>query len=149
MTDPSIHDLPLIDRHCVDIAAPDEEIWSALGEVLQTGLAGLGVGLIARLLGTQQRSLEGPALSPGSAIVGFRVMHSDRPRNVVLAGRHRFSRYELAFENDNGVLCAITRAEFPGLHGSAYKSFLLKTGVHVASVRRILGKVKRHAERRG
>jgi hypothetical protein len=142
----SVPDLPFIDRRCVAIAAPDERIWAALGEVLEHGFGGLGIAQLAHVLGTSERSIEGARLSMGSTIVGFRVIESDAPHKVVLAGRHRFSRYLLAIEIEDGVLCATTRAEFPGLHGSAYKALVIGSGAHVVSMRRILTKVKRRAE---
>jgi hypothetical protein len=72
---------------------------------------------------------------------------------VVLAGRHRFSRYELTLliESEAGgsrsTLRAQTNAAFPGLHGRLYRLAVIGTRAHVVATRGILQTFKRRAER--
>ena len=139
-------DLPFIDRHCVEVHAPKDKLWVALGEVLSRGFGGIGTATIAGLLGTEHRSVTGPPLAVGSSIVGFRVVESEPERHVVLAGEHRFSRYKLTFDLEDDELCATTHAEFPGLRGAAYKAVLLGARGHVLATKRLLRKIKERAE---
>ncbi len=68
----------------------------------------------------------------------------------MLEGRHRFSRYRLAFEivplGGGSRLKAITHAAFPGLVGQAYRTLVIGTKGHVVATTRILRAVKRRAE---
>ena len=71
---------------------------------------------------------------------------------LALAGAHRFSRYALSFRIDSlgsrrSRLRAETRAEFPGLKGGAYRALVIGSRGHVLITRRLLGAVKRRAER--
>ena len=95
-------DLPFIDEHCIQIAAPRTRTWIALGEVLGTSFGGMGTAKIAAVLGTRHRSVSGTPLAVGSSIVGFRVTQSQPELEVVLEGEHRFSRYRLTFELHDG-----------------------------------------------
>jgi hypothetical protein len=111
----------------------------------------VGAGPFARLLGCEQTAVAGAPGEVGSTIPGFRVQQSDRPRRLELAGRHRFSNYELDFEiEDLGAgrsrLRAITRAEFPHLKGRLYRSLVIGTGGHVLATRRLLRAIARRAE---
>jgi hypothetical protein len=72
---------------------------------------------------------------------------------LALAGSHRFSSYALIFRLDElgdgrTRVSAETRAEFPDLKGAIYKALVIGTRMHVLATRRILGGVKRRAERR-
>lgn len=107
----------------------------------------MGSVQLAHLLGTEARRVEGSLSTEGSTIVGFSVLESASPNKVVLGGRHRFSNYLLTIEIGSGTLCATTNAHFPGLRGSVNKGLILRSGAHVISVRHILNKVKRKAER--
>ena len=71
---------------------------------------------------------------------------------LALQGEHRFSRYGLIFrleptKDENTLLRAETRAEFPGLQGQVYKTLVIRTRGHVLVVNRILRAVRRRAER--
>jgi hypothetical protein len=95
--------------------------------------------------------MNGEAGEEGSTIVGFRVMRSVPGSALALAGRHRFSGYELIFEiddlgGDRSRLRAITRAEFPGMRGRLYRVLVIGSRLHVRAVRAILAAVRRSAE---
>jgi hypothetical protein len=68
---------------------------------------------------------------------------------LVLAGRHRFSRYAIVLrfeEQDGGTLCRLeSRAEFPGLHGRAYRLAVISSRAHVVAVRLLLRDLARSA----
>ena len=60
-----------------------------------------------------------------------------------LAGRHRFSRYALTFSLQDGQpgvtrLAARSFAEFPGIHGRAYRALVISTRLHVLATRAML-----------
>lgn len=82
---------------------------------------------------------------------GFHVAAARAPEELWLAGGHRFSDYALIFrlEPSGGgtFLRAETRAEFPGLHGTAYRALVIGTRGHVLATRRILRAVRDRAER--
>jgi hypothetical protein len=90
-------------------------------------------------------------LQRGSAFPGFHVEEAEAPRELALAGGHRFSDYGLRFrleDLDGGTLLrAETRAAFPGVAGELYKTMVIRTRGHVLVVRRILSATKRRAER--
>lgn len=139
-------ELPFVDRHCIDVAAPAGDTWAALAHVLARSFGGRGSSWFAGALGCTDTAVAGSPLSAGSTLPGFRVGQGQPERFVALVGRHRFSRYALIFELGNEALCATTRAEFPGMHGRAYRGVVIGTGGHVVVVRRILRAVKRRAE---
>lgn len=64
-------------------------------------------------------------------------------------GRHRFSRYALTFRlRDAGAATVVTaesRAEFPGVTGTAYRALVVGSGGHVVAVRRMLARVASEA----
>jgi hypothetical protein len=87
--------------------------------------------------------LEGP---------GFHVAAAREPRELALAGSHRFSEYSLVFRLDDLAdggtrLRAETRADFPGLRGSLYRAMVIGTRGHMIVTRRLLVATKRRAER--
>jgi Protein of unknown function (DUF2867) len=145
--------LPYVDEHAVEVRASAEETWEA---VLRTANASLASGRAeagARLLGCAEAEASGPRpLAVGSTIPGFRVEVADPPRELALAGSHRFSRYALTFRIEPGEgttrLRAETRAEFPGLHGRAYRALVIGSRLHVVATRRLLEAARRRAERR-
>lgn len=144
--------LPFVDEHSVEVAAPAEEIWEALLRTADGSLASRRAGVGARALGCQDVEASGPRpLAAGSTIPGFHVEVADPPRELALVGSHRFSRYALIFRLDpeGGLtrLTAETRAEFPGLHGRAYRALVIGSGMHVVVTRRLLEAAKRRAER--
>jgi hypothetical protein len=74
------------------------------------------------------------------------------PARLLLAGRHRFSVYELEFEiaelaEGRSEVCAITRAAFPGAAGSLYRAAVIGSRFHKVAVRGMLGPVRSRAER--
>jgi len=148
-TDPATA-LPFVDEHAVEVAAAPERVWDAL-------VAWVGrpprprSERIAALLGCRERGMNGLAGEEGSTIVGFRVVRSEAPASLALAGRHRFSDYALTFQIDDlgegrSRLSATTRAAFPGATGRAYRALVIGTRGHVWAVRSILAAVRRRAE---
>lgn len=110
-------------------------------------------GRVARLLGCAETKAAGPRpLTTGSTLPGFRVEAAEIPAELALIGGHRFSNYALIFHLDEQAdgrtaLRAETRAEFPGLKGSAYRTLVIRTRGHVLVTRRLLHAAKRRAER--
>jgi hypothetical protein len=160
-----VEDLPYLDEHCVDVRASVEATWDAAAGAFRS--MGRGpVPLLARLLGcdpsTASGSASGPAsgsapgsavasgLATGDAVPGFRVVASDRPHSLVLAGRHRFSGYAIVLrveELPTGSRCRLeSRGEFPGVHGRLYRLAVIGSRGHVLAVRGLLRGVRRVAE---
>ena len=145
--------LPHIDEHTIGIGAGADAVWEALLKVADGSFDSPTTARTARLLGCTDTSASGPRpLAPGSAFPGFHVEAADRPRELALAGRHRFSDYALIFRlEEEGeartTLRAETRAAFPGIKGAAYKTLVIRTRGHVVVTRRLLGAVRRRAER--
>ena len=136
----------------MEIAAAPDRTWDALVRRM-AGRPRRGSGPVSALLGVRDRHPTGPLDRPGSTIVGFRVERAERPRELALAGRHRFSRYALTFAIDDlgdgrSRLRARTDAEFPGATGSIYRGLVIGTRLHVLAVRSILRAVRERAERR-
>lgn len=126
--------LPLLDEHSTSIGAAPPVVWRAVrryaGALTRTDHAVLG-----RLLGAEPRS-------------GFDVAEEVEPARVVLAGRHRFARYRLVFELDEGSgtttrLTIRSLAAFPGARGRVYRTLLIGTGGHVLAVRHMLRRIRR------
>lgn len=98
------------------------------------------------------REATGPRpIEAGATLPGFRVASVEPPGALVLDGSHRFARHEMAFElsgSGSGLteLAVVTRAEFPGPVGTAYRAFVIGSGGHVVATRRLLKSVKREAE---
>lgn len=133
-------ELPFVDEHTLRIEAPRERVWPVLERYAEKALTTPDRGLLATLLGTEPRS-------------GFAVASSVPGERLELAGRHRFSRYELVFElTDAGDgtatrLHGLTYAVFPGLHGRLYRALVIGTRLHVVATRRMMGAVARIATR--
>jgi hypothetical protein len=128
--------LPYVDEHHLFVEAPAEVVWTALRSF---GSAELGIGPgnpLAYVLGTRPRS-------------GFEVAAEDPGRELTMAGRHLFSRYQLVFglEAAEGgtVVTARTFAAFPGIHGRIYRILVIGSRAHVVATRRILRAVRRKA----
>lgn len=144
-------DLSLIDEHCVEVAASREDAWAAARETVPKAFDTARSQRLARALGCEQVEPGGPRpIEEGSTIPGFRVVALSSPGSLALAGRHRFSRYELtisveAVGSDRARVCAETRAEFPGPAGTVYRALVIGTRLHVGVVRRILGAIKNRA----
>lgn len=129
--------LPHIDDHEVRIHAPVDVVFPVLRRY--AGSLGASDGsILAKLLGPDPPS-------------GFVVAEEVPDRLVRLTGRHRFSRYQLLFELDavdgGTVLRARTYAEFPGMHGRAYRAAVIGTRAHVLATRHLLRSVRRQCPR--
>ena len=147
-----LEDLPHVDEHCADVAAPPAETWAAVLAVLRATFGSPRSGAIARALGCEPSGTSGwdrPGV--GSTLPGFRVVTAQPPGRLVVAGSHRFSRYGLVVRIEGtpagARVCAETRAAFPGPHGALYRLAVIGSGGHVVAVRRILRAVARSAER--
>ena len=147
----STDDLPFIDEHAIEVAAPPERAWEAVRQTVSRSFDGRSATLLARLLGTAERRPHGDPTEPGATITGFRIGRADAPVELVLEGEHRFSRYALIFHlealpGDRCRVRAETRAVFPGLRGRAYRALVIGTRGHVLAVKRLLRAVKARAE---
>jgi hypothetical protein len=134
----ALSELPGIDEHSILVAAHPEAALDAALEVM--GRGGAGTRAVTRLLGC--RDMELP---------GFRVASSN-PSELALEGSHRFSSYSLTFRAEaTGEGASLLRAEshaaFPGLTGRAYRALVVGSGGHRVAMRRLLGAIKRRAER--
>ena len=122
-----------VDEHHVLIAAPRAVVWRALRRYADSSLLGTRGSPLAGLLGTEP---------PG----GFGVADKAPDEQLRLAGRHRFSRYQLVFglsdDADGTLLSARTYADFPGLHGRVYRALVIGSGAHVLAVRHMLRSVR-------
>ncbi len=145
--------LPHIDEHSLLIEAGREATWEALLRVVEASVSSGAAPRLARILGCADAAASGPRpLAAGSALPGFHVAAAERPVELALAGRHRFSDYALIFrldelETGSTRVRAETRAEFPRLKGAIYKTLVIGTRMHVLVTRRMLAGVKRNAER--
>jgi hypothetical protein len=144
--------LPFVDEHGVEIAVPPAAVWESLLRVADGSFSSTATARIARLLGCEPSAASGPRpLVEGSAIPGFAVARAETEAELALVGRHRFSEYALVFRLDaaGGAtrLRAETRARFPGVSGRIYRTAVIGTRGHVLVTRRLLGAVKRRAER--
>jgi hypothetical protein len=132
----ALPDLPFVDEYSRDVAAAPVRTWDALQRYVET-LTSESHSVLFGVLGTVPRS-------------GFEVVDSDPPREVVLAGRHRFSTYQLVFRVDavgtGSRLRALTYAEFPGLRGRVYRTGLMLSTGHRRATEGMLRKVARRAE---
>ena len=77
--------LPYVDEHAIEVAVPRDRAWEALRRYVADSLLASGGGAFRWLLATDR-----PA--------GFAIAAATPPERLQLAGRHRFSRYMLAFE---------------------------------------------------
>ena len=144
-------ELPFIDRHSIAVKTDREALWRALVETFGAAEGGL-FPLYARVIGVDPDSVEGDLDRVGSTRIGFRVSEARRAEHLSLAGRHRFSRYLLAWDiaepdSETVNLSATTRAEFPGIHGRAYKALVIDSGAHARITRRMLAAISRRASR--
>ena len=127
--------LPFVDEHTILISVPRARVWTALERHRLTAVRLTEGGLPAKILGT-------------SPPAGFEVAQSSPPERLILAGRHRFSRYRLVLTlTDTGHgetrLSARTYATFPGARGRVYRALVIGTRLHVLATRRILRSVRR------
>lgn len=119
-----------VDEHTTTLVGAPAAVWPQLRTYVDDWLARTGQSRVTRLLGTRP-----PA--------GFEVAEADEPHRLTLAGRHRFSRYVLDLRlTDVGdgttTASAATYADFPGPHGFAYRTLVIRSGLHVLATRRLL-----------
>lgn len=138
----------LVDEHAVVIDAARETAWPALLRMVEHA----GPGRLARFLGCLDTGASGPRpLAVGSTVPGFHIVAVEEFAELALAGRHRYSDYELVFRLDDvgdgrSRLRAETRASFPRTSGRLYRTMLVGTRAHVIATRRMLATVRRDAE---
>lgn len=150
--DVPLESLPYIDEHSIAIAAPPQDVWQAMLEVLG-GTRSRGVGpTLARALGCESTQSSGNPGRIGSTLPGFVITRSVKPAVLALMGAHRFSRYALVFRITETplepvLLSAESRAEFPGLTGRAYRLAVIGTRGHVIATNGLLRAIRRRAER--
>jgi hypothetical protein len=155
-----VEPLPHIDEHATEVAAGTEATWEALLRVVEGSFGSSRTGRIAGLLGCDDVDSSGPRpLASGSTFPGFHVELAEPPGELAeppgelaLAGNHRFSNYALIFRLDRldanrTRLRAETRADFPHLKGSVYRTLVIGTRGHVLVTRRLLNATKQRAER--
>jgi enamine deaminase RidA (YjgF/YER057c/UK114 family) len=144
--------LPRLDEHTTAIAAGVDQVWPALLETLDRTFSRPVANAYARIVGCAEATAAGPRpLAEGGKIPGFRVATAAPGRELVLAGRHRFSSYVLTFRLDplgsgSSRLRAESRASFPGMAGRVYRLLVIGSGAHVFTVRRLLAAVRRRSE---
>jgi len=113
--------LPFVDAHERAVSASPERTWRAVQEYV-VGLAGSRHVVLSRILRTSPRS-------------GFAVVEEDPPRELTLAGHHRFATYRLTFQVTSGAtgtrVRALTYAAFPGIKGRAYRAMVKLSTGHV------------------
>lgn len=147
-----LEDLPHIDEHGVLVHATREETWKALVGSVPAAFSGRAAKRTAKALGCEETERSGDADRIGATLPGFLFTRVIEPAVLALEGQHRYSRYGLIFslestKDDRTLLRAETRAEFPGIRGWAYRTLVVGTRGHVVVTKRLLGAVKKRAER--
>ena len=132
-----LDDLPLIDEHSVEIDAPPDAVFDAVRNRFADTLSGRIGMAFSRLWGCD----------PPNA---FEVVEADRPLLIVVAGKHRFSRYGIVFRvaatPSGSRLSAESRAEFPGVAGRAYRVAVIGTRGHVVATQALLRNIAKSAQ---
>ena len=122
--------LPYIDEHAISVPANRDATWHGLLKVMC-------------------RDSRDPATVPP----GFVLDEALPGQRLALRGRHLFSIYQLIFEladSSTGTeVRAITRAAFPGLHGTVYRALVIGSGGHKVVVRRMLRRIGAAARSEG
>ncbi|WP_222263405.1 hypothetical protein [Modestobacter marinus] len=146
-TTPPFADLPRIDEHTVTVSGPPAAAWDAVLRALGSAFGRPRARRIAAVLGCEPattRAWDRPGV--GSSVPGFRIVSAAPPDLLVVAGRHRFSRYGIVFRFEpagEGTRCrAESRAEFPGTAGRVYRAAVIGTGGHAVAVRALLQQVR-------
>ena len=143
--------LPLVDRHGFRTTVQPEQVWAALAPTLMAAFGKRRSRTFAKALGCRERRLSRPFLMEnGDKLVGFRVLASRPPEELVLEGEHHFASYALIFRigSRDGITTVTieTRATFPGAKGYVYRELVVATGLHAQIVRRLLKGLRRRAE---
>jgi hypothetical protein len=149
---PDPDSLPFVDEHGLEVAAPPEAVWPALCRVAEGSFSSPVAAWFAGALGCESTEVSGPRpLTEGSAFPNFVVARATPGSELALVGRHRYSDYALVFrlsgERGTTRLRAETRARFPGGAGRLYRTAVIGTRGHILVTMRLLGAVKRRAER--
>ena len=152
-TDGPLHELPRLDEHAITVAALPAATWQAVLATLHDTFTSPRTAAVARALGCDPAATtRWDEPRAGSTVPGFRVVAAEEPRLLVVAGRHRFSRYGIVVRlepADDGTRVRLeSRAGFPGPLGALYRLAVVGTGGHVVGVRRLLSAVRRAAEAR-
>jgi hypothetical protein len=140
----SAMELPWVDEHAEEIAAPVSVVWPALLRTVERMTAGGAAPRYARAVGCADTEAGGPRpLEVGSTVPGFHIAALAPERLLVMAGSHHFSDYALSFRLEplgavRTRVIAETRAVFPGFKGRAYRALVIGTRMHVLVVRRVL-----------
>jgi hypothetical protein len=146
-----LDDLPHVDEHAVQVRADPDQVWQAVLETFRRSGSG-PVRLLVGVLGAEPSTASGwdGDSARGATVPGFAVTAAERPRLVVLRGRHRFSEYAIVVRIDpagEGSRCRLeSRATFRGPRGAAYRLLVVGTRGHVIAVRRLLRSIKRRAQ---
>lgn len=124
-----------VDTQRITIEAGADVTWRAVEQYAE-GIATHPRPLLSRALGLQPDA-------------GFAIAECVPGRLLSLAGRHRFSRYVLdlrATATGTGTeVAAVSYADFPGLHGLAYRTAVIGSRGHVIAVRRMLREIRSRA----
>ncbi|WP_341538499.1 hypothetical protein [Streptacidiphilus pinicola] len=138
---------PFVDARDAEIDAAPDTVWRALCAVLDRSFSRPLSARYARLVGVEDPVASGPRpLDIGSTLPGFHVFSTNPCRELVLAGRHRFSSYALTCTltptgRNRTRLRATTHAAFPGPGGLAYRLLVVSSGFHRLGMRRLLAAV--------
>lgn len=134
----ALEDLPYIDEHSIEVAAQPDAVFEAVIATFARFLSGRLGPVLSRLWGCQ----------PPKA---FEVIEQQRPTLLIMAGKHRFSRYGIVFRiaptATGSTLSAESRAEFPGLAGGVYRAAVIGTRGHVVATRGLLRTIAGAARR--
>ncbi|HWH27898.1 MAG TPA: hypothetical protein VNU26_02865 [Mycobacteriales bacterium] len=141
--------LPFIDEHAVVVDVTPDRLWDAALETFTTSLGGTFGRAVAAALGCRPSTARRSPGVVGTTVPGFAVTSVDRPRVLVLEGRHRFARYAVALHVDDlgdSARCRLeSRADFPGVHGRLYRLVVIGSRGHVVVVRWLLRMVAENA----
>jgi hypothetical protein len=141
------------DRRSTEVAADPAAVWDALVEEIGDGPGSGPLGaVVMRMLRVRDRAADGRFPAEGSTVRALRVVASDPPRRLVLDAENRYAGVEYEIEiapraSGGSEMSFATRSEFKGRRGSLYGAYIVRFGFHRASVRSVLRKVRKRAER--